>query len=56
MGGCPFAQDALVGNIATEMLIAELASLGAELPPIRPLEPLIRANEEISRNFGPRIQ
>ena len=25
LGGCPFAQDALVGNIATEQAIAELA-------------------------------
>jgi hydroxymethylglutaryl-CoA lyase len=24
LGGCPFAQDALVGNIPTETLIAEL--------------------------------
>lgn len=56
MGGCPFAQDALVGNIATEMLIAELASLGAELPPIRPLDPLIRASIEIFQKYGPRIQ
>jgi hydroxymethylglutaryl-CoA lyase len=56
MGGCPFAQDALVGNIATEMLIAELASLGAELPPVRPLEPLIRASAEIFQRYGPRIQ
>jgi hypothetical protein len=30
LGGCPFAQDALVGNIPTEMLIAELKELGAQ--------------------------
>ncbi len=31
-GGCPFAQDALVGNVATEIALAELQRLGAELP------------------------
>ena len=28
LGGCPFAQDALVGNIPTETLLAELKELG----------------------------
>ena len=35
LGGCPFAQDALVGNIATEVLLAELKAVGAELPHLR---------------------
>ena len=33
LGGCPFAQDALVGNIPTEVLIETLADCGATLPP-----------------------
>jgi len=56
LGGCPFAQDALVGNIATEVLLAELRELGAELPPLRPLDGLIAASAEISRKYGERVQ
>jgi hydroxymethylglutaryl-CoA lyase len=32
LGGCPFAQDVLVGNIPTESLIAALQQRGIELP------------------------
>lgn len=35
IGGCPFAQDQLVGNIATEIILSRLKTLGAELPPIK---------------------
>jgi hydroxymethylglutaryl-CoA lyase len=52
LGGCPFAQDALVGNVATEVLLAELKELGAELPPLRPLDGLLAASAEISRKYG----
>ncbi len=56
MGGCPFAQDALVGNIATEELIAELRNLGAELPELRPLDQIAVASAEIARRFGSKVQ
>ena len=49
LGGCPFAQDELVGNIATEMLMRVLKELGAAMPAIRPLDDLIAANAEIAR-------
>jgi hydroxymethylglutaryl-CoA lyase len=52
LGGCPFAQDALVGNIPTETLIAELSELGAPLPKLQPLDELIRSSVEISDTFG----
>jgi hydroxymethylglutaryl-CoA lyase len=32
LGGCPFAQDALVGNIPTESVISALQQRGIELP------------------------
>lgn len=32
LGGCPFAQDALVGNIPTESLLAALKDRGVQLP------------------------
>ena len=53
LGGCPFAQDTLVGNIATELAIAELERLGAELPPLQPLDGLLAANYAIAEKFGP---
>ncbi|MDQ2833403.1 MAG: hydroxymethylglutaryl-CoA lyase [Acidobacteriota bacterium] len=52
LGGCPFAQDALVGNVATEVLLAELKALGAELEPLRPLNGLVAASAEIARKYG----
>ena len=55
-GGCPFAQDALVGNIATEVALAELQRLSANLPPLRPLDSLRAAAGEIARKFGPAVQ
>jgi hydroxymethylglutaryl-CoA lyase len=52
LGGCPFAQDALVGNIATEMVIEILARRGAELPQIKPLEALLKATAGIGAKFS----
>jgi hydroxymethylglutaryl-CoA lyase len=52
LGGCPFAQDALVGNIPTETLIAELSQLGAQLPKLQSLDELIHSSVEISDAFG----
>ena len=56
LGGCPFAQDALVGNIATEIAIAELERLGAELPQLQPLDGLLAASYAIAGKFGPTQQ
>jgi hydroxymethylglutaryl-CoA lyase len=55
-GGCPFAQNALVGNIATELALAELERLGADLPRLHPLDGLRTAAAEIERKFSPPIQ
>jgi len=55
LGGCPFAQDALVGNIPTETLIAELRAMGAQMPELRPLDELIRLSAEIARNYSAAI-
>ncbi len=49
LGGCPFAQDELVGNLATEMLVRVLAESGAEMPKLEALGGLIAANAEIAR-------
>jgi hydroxymethylglutaryl-CoA lyase len=50
LGGCPFAQDELVGNVPTELLIQTLEELGAEMPKLGPLDVLIEANAEIARS------
>lgn len=52
LGGCPFAQDALVGNIPTESLIAELKNLGADVSQLQPLHQLQSASAAIARDFG----
>jgi hydroxymethylglutaryl-CoA lyase len=51
LGGCPFAQDALVGNIATEKVIAALTQRGTELPALKPLDTLLRATVEIGARY-----
>ena len=56
LGGCPMAQDALVGNLPTEVLLRVLKELGAELPELRPLDGLVAASAEIGRRYGARVQ
>jgi hydroxymethylglutaryl-CoA lyase len=51
LGGCPFAQDDLVGNIATETVIEALRGRGAELPPLKSLDTLMRASAEIGSRY-----
>jgi hydroxymethylglutaryl-CoA lyase len=51
-GGCPFAQDALVGNVATEAAMAELSRLGAELPHLCSLDELLVMSRAIADKFG----
>jgi hydroxymethylglutaryl-CoA lyase len=50
LGGCPFAQDALVGNIATEKVIDVLKEGGVELP-LKSLDALLRATSELEARF-----
>jgi hydroxymethylglutaryl-CoA lyase len=56
LGGCPFAQDTLVGNLSTEILLATLKELGAELPDLRPLDGLSAASLEIAKRFAAQVQ
>ena len=51
LGGCPFAQDALVGNIATETVVEALRQRGAELPALKPLDVLLRVTAEIGARY-----
>ena len=52
LGGCPFAQDALVGNIPTERVIEVLTQRGAELPALKPLDVLLKATAGIAAKFS----
>jgi hydroxymethylglutaryl-CoA lyase len=56
LGGCPFAQDVLVGNIPTEKLLETLKSRGAALPMLKPITELLHLAAEIGDKFsGPKM-
>jgi len=50
LGGCPFAQNALVGNIPTESVIAALKQRGVDLP--LKIENVIQLNAKIGSEFA----
>jgi hydroxymethylglutaryl-CoA lyase len=52
LGGCPFAQDSLVGNIPTERVIETLRQRGAELPTLKPLDGLLKASRGLAAKFS----
>jgi hydroxymethylglutaryl-CoA lyase len=52
LGGCPFAQDALVGNIPTENVIAALQQRGVELPISKSLSDVLALNSLIAANYS----
>jgi hydroxymethylglutaryl-CoA lyase len=52
LGGCPFAQDQLVGNIPTEKVFEALRERGVS-PPVRgPLDELIRMSAEFAVQYS----
>jgi hydroxymethylglutaryl-CoA lyase len=51
LGGCPFAQDALVGNIPTESVIAALQQRELELPISRSLQNVMPLNSQIGATY-----
>ncbi len=56
LGGCPFAQDVLVGNIPTEKLLDALKSRGVELPVKKAIVDALRMNADIASRFsGPKM-
>ncbi len=52
LGGCPFAQDALIGNIPTEVVVETLRKHGAELPTLKPLDNLLKATGGIAARYS----
>ncbi|HEX3742110.1 MAG TPA: hydroxymethylglutaryl-CoA lyase [Terriglobales bacterium] len=51
LGGCPFAQDALVGNIPTERVLEALKQRDVEVPKLKSLDTLLRASAEIAARY-----
>ncbi len=52
LGGCPFAQDALVGNIPTEKVIEALRQRDAQLPALKSLDTLLKATGGIAAKYS----
>ncbi|HWX94202.1 MAG TPA: hydroxymethylglutaryl-CoA lyase [Terriglobales bacterium] len=52
LGGCPFAQDALVGNIPTETVLEALTQHGVAPPITRSLDALLKATAGIQAKFS----
>jgi hydroxymethylglutaryl-CoA lyase len=52
LGGCPFAQNALVGNIPTECLLAALKQRGVELPISNSLPNVVSLNSSIATDYS----
>jgi hydroxymethylglutaryl-CoA lyase len=51
LGGCPFAQDALVGNIPTEKVLDALKQRGIAVPALKPLDTLLRISAELGARY-----
>jgi hydroxymethylglutaryl-CoA lyase len=56
LGGCPFAQDSLVGNIPTETLVGVLKEEGAAVPLLSAFDGLIGASARIAQSYSAHAQ
>jgi hydroxymethylglutaryl-CoA lyase len=52
LGGCPFAQDALVGNVPTESLLAALKQRRVELPISNALPNVVSLNSLVTADYS----
>lgn len=55
LGGCPFAQDELVGNIPTEEVVKALAQRGVQLPIRDALGTVAAMNDAIANEFATAV-
>jgi hydroxymethylglutaryl-CoA lyase len=53
LGGCPFAQDEMIGNIPTEIAVQALAAHGAEVPLKKPLDGVMQMSNDIAKKHTP---
>jgi hydroxymethylglutaryl-CoA lyase len=52
LGGCPFAQDALVGNIPTEIVLEAALERPVDLSMLPKIDKVVTLNAEIASRFG----
>ena len=52
LGGCPFAQDALVGNIPTEIVLEAVLERAVDLSMLPKIDKVATLNAEIASRFG----
>lgn len=52
LGGCPFAQDMLVGNLPTEVVLEALKERKVESPIRKPIDGLLRMSEDFALRFA----
>jgi hydroxymethylglutaryl-CoA lyase len=51
LGGCPFAQDVMIGNIPTEIAVQALAEHGAHVTLKKPLDSVLQMSADIARKY-----
>ena len=49
LGGCPFAQDEMIGNIPTEIAVQALKEHGAEVPLKKSLDSVVQMSADIAK-------
>ena len=55
LGGCPFAQDLLVGNLPTERVLEALGGRGVPLPLKKPLDSVLRRSADIAQKHSTQV-
>jgi hydroxymethylglutaryl-CoA lyase len=55
LGGCPFAQDELVGNIPTEIVLQTLKSRGVDVPVKKSLDKVLALSADIAAEHAVKI-
>ena len=53
LGGCPFAQDEMIGNIPTEIAVQALKERGADVPLKKPIDSVMQMSGDIAKKFTP---
>jgi len=56
LGGCPFAQDLLVGNIPTEVVVDALSKRGVESDVRKPLDAVLRMSNDIANKHAMEVR
>jgi hydroxymethylglutaryl-CoA lyase len=56
LGGCPFAQDMLVGNIPTEKVVEALAQRGEASPLAKSLDAVLRMSTDIGAKYAMEVR